>query len=120
MAHLFVRIALMSACLIGSTSTPVLAQEEGAAQEPEIVISATPPRNLMRRIVRTSDLDLATEAGRRELQRRVEAAVQSLCFIPSPIGYYEPVMSQPCREEAWASAQPQIDRQLRRTPSPGR
>lgn len=92
----------------------VLAVPAGA-QAPEIVVTAKPPPDLMRRVVKTSDLDLATPAGQRELQRRVETAVQSLCKIPSPIAYYEPVMNEPCRTEAWASARPQIDRKLKQT-----
>lgn len=95
--------------LLGSIAIPA------GAQAPEIVVTAKPPPDLMRRVVKTSDLDLATPAGQRELRRRVETAVQSLCKIPSPIAYYEPVMNEPCRTEAWASAKPQIDRKLKQT-----
>lgn len=105
-----VRTASLSVLLF---ATAIVAPAWG--QTPEIVVTAKPPPDLMRRVVKTSDLNLATPAGQRELQRRVEAAVQSLCKIPAPIAYYEQVMNEPCRKEAWAGAQPQIDRQMKRT-----
>lgn len=79
-------------------------------QAPDIVVTAKPPPDIMTRVVTVADLDLSTTAGQRELNRRVEAAVDSLCRIPSPVGYYEKVMSEPCRTEAWASARPQLER----------
>ena len=112
MLKTLVRTAGLAALLFGSASAIV---SPSAAQTPEIVVTAKPPPDLMRRVVKTSDLDLATPAGQRELQKRVETAVQSLCKIPAPIAYYERVMNEPCRKEAWAGAKPQIDRQLKRT-----
>ena len=62
-----------------------------------------------RAIVRTSDLDLATMAGERALNRRIEQAATAVCGRPDP---YDIAMSAPvraCRNRAIKRVAPQID-----------
>jgi hypothetical protein len=43
------------------------------------------------------------------MEKRVSKAVDYMCAIPSPIPGQEKAMTAPCREEAWASARPQME-----------
>ena len=54
------------------------------------------------------DLDLTTEPGARELDRRIRAAARFICRIPNPSLAVPFVYSRSCVEEALRSAVPQV------------
>jgi UrcA family protein len=68
-----------------------------------------PSRDRLVRAVDIGDLDLKEDPGRAEMQKRIEQAIDHMCAIPSPIPGYGEAMTAPCRDEAWASARPQMD-----------
>jgi len=91
------------------------AQEEG-----DIVVTRKlpPSKDRLVRAVYIGDLDLKGEAGRTQMEKRVGQAVDYLCEIPSPIPGQEKAMTAPCRDEAWASAKPQMEGALARANKP--
>lgn len=90
MSTIFIRTAfLLGLCLV---TTPAMAEQETE-----------------RAIVRTGDLNLATTAGERTLNRRIEHAATLVCGRPDP---YDIAMSAPvraCRNRAIKRVAPQID-----------
>ncbi len=66
------------------------------------------PRPTMQ--VRTADLDLATEAGQRTLDKRVETAVRQVCRVVSPRNGTRILDQgvQECKARARAEAQSQV------------
>jgi UrcA family protein len=101
-------IALLAASFAAAPAIAQLAQ--GAVQEPSIVIShkLLPSRDLIVRTVYIGDLDLKSAGAQKEMERRVNAAVEEMCAIPTPIPGQERNMTRPCRDDAWASARPQM------------
>lgn len=100
---------LASAALVHSAS----AQEPVPAEGPEIVVvGKASDKDVVTRVVRIGDLDLATDQGVIEMEKRVRAAVDDICAIPAVVGYYREKAERPCRDEGWASAMPQMDRAL--------
>ena len=87
-----------------------------AAQGEEVVVTRKlpPSKDRLVRVVYIGDLDLKASAGQAEMRTRVEKAVEQMCAIPSPIPGQEKAMTKPCREEAWASAKPQMEGALTR------
>ena len=84
------------------------------AEAPIVVIGKLrPSSDLIVRTVSIRDLDLKAAAGRQEMEKRVGQAVDSMCAIPVPIPTYGAKMEKPCRDEAWASARPQMDDAVR-------
>lgn len=83
---------------------------QGEVQEPSIVIThkMKPSPDVMVRTVYIGDLDLKSTAGQKEMEVRVGRAVDSICSIPSPLPSYKGKMEQPCRDEAWGGARPQM------------
>lgn len=59
--------------------------------------------------VQTADLDLATTAGQRVLERRVEMALTRLCGMPVFHSRDELDALDACRADAMKAAAPQID-----------
>ena len=59
--------------------------------------------------VQTADLDLATAAGQRALERRVEMALTRLCGMPVFHTRDELDALDACRADALKAAAPQID-----------
>jgi UrcA family protein len=114
MSPLSFRIAaawLASAAML----SPVMAQELQAGEGPEIVVTGkASDKDVVTRVVKIGDLNLTTDAGVKEMQRRVAAAVEDICVIPAVIGYYRDKAEKPCRDEGWASAAPQIDSALQK------
>jgi UrcA family protein len=89
------------------------AQEPQPAEGPEIVVTGKiSDKDQVTRIVKIGDLNLAIDEGVKEMQKRVGAAVDDICAIPAVIGYYRQQAEKPCRDEGWASAQPQMDRAM--------
>jgi UrcA family protein len=54
--------------------------------------------------VRTADLDLASEQGRRQLQQRLERAAREVCGTPSDLDLVGKNNVRECRAEAVAKA----------------
>ena len=104
-----------------AAAMPATAQPAPApAQEPPIVITRTlpPSADLLMRVVYVGDLDLKSAAGQQEMEKRVGKAVEDMCAIPTPLPSYKGTMEKPCRDEAWASARPQMDVAVKRAVGP--
>lgn len=86
---------------------------------PAIVIThkLVPSPDLLVRTVHIGDLDLKSALGQKEMEKRVALAVDSICAIPSPLPSYKGRMEKPCRDEAWASARPQMADAIKRATS---
>lgn len=104
---------------IGCTSL-IGIEMPAVAQGQEIVVTRKlpPSKDRLVRAVYIGDLDLKEETGRAEMQKRVGQAVDHMCAIPSPIPGYSEEMTAPCREEAWASARPQMEGAVARANTP--
>ena len=63
-------------------------------------------------VVPYGDLNLASAAGARTLENRVEAAADRICGFPQAPGLTEALRVQDCRDEVLSSAQPQLNRAL--------
>lgn len=81
-----------------------------SSQEAPIVITRKlfPSPDLLVRTVSIADLDLKSAAGQQEMEKRVGKAVEDMCAIVGPLPSYKGPMEKPCRDEAWASARPQM------------
>lgn len=103
-------LQLVLLALSGLVAPPIGAPTASQAQQAPIVITRRlpPSPDLLVRTVNIGDLDLASAAGQQEMERRVGKAVDDMCAIPAPIGYYGPQMEKPCRDEAWESARWQM------------
>jgi UrcA family protein len=89
---------------------PVVAQEPQSVEAPEIVVTGkASDKDVVTRVVKIGDLNLATDDGVAEMKKRVASAVDDICTIPAVVGYYRDKAEKPCREEGWASATPQMD-----------
>lgn len=108
------RLHLCSLAIFGLAAfTPAAAQPaSSAAQEAPIVITRrlAPSPDVLVRVVYIADLDLKSAAGQQAMEARITKAVDDMCAIPSPIPSYGPAMEKPCRDDAWASARPQMER----------
>jgi UrcA family protein len=95
--------------------SPAMAQEPQAVEGPEIVVTGkASEKDVVTRVVRIGDLNLATDEGVAEMQKRVASAVDDICAIPAVVGYYRDKAERPCRDEGWASATPQMDAALKK------
>lgn len=105
------KLQLASLALFSLAAAVPAAAQQTATQEPPIVVTRRlpPSQDLLVRTVYIGDLDLKSPAGQQEMEKRVTNAVNDMCAIPSPIPSYGPKMEKPCRDEAWASARPQMD-----------
>ena len=83
-----------------------------------ILVTATPPEELVVRHVSYADLNLAVDAGQRTLNRRVGTAVSDLCTEAaggndgSTVFRYSMIR---CSNFAWNDARPQIARAVQRS-----
>lgn len=108
-------LALVALTLASSSGVPAAAQSSDPhAQDSSIVVvgKLRPSPDVIVRTVFIGDLDLKSAAGNEEMELRVGRAIDSMCNIPSPLPSYGPKMEKPCRDEAWASARPQMDSAL--------
>jgi UrcA family protein len=64
--------------------------------------------------ISTTNLDLATPRGRQMLERRVNAAILTLCGAPVFGDRDEAAALRACREEARSAVQPQVKAMLNR------
>ena len=108
------RSALCRAAAILAAATflfPAQAQEAMPSEGEEIVVSGKKAeKDVVTQVVKIGDLDLATDTGVQEMEKRVTSAVDYICAIPAVVGYYKQKSEAPCRDEAWGSARPQMDR----------
>ena len=106
--------SLSRATHIALFSSLAMAGGIGLAQEPAdqtIVVKGKPlPEGVETRIVKISDLNLAVPDGEKEMNRRVEAAVESICNKSATQDLSGKALDEKCRDEAWAGARPQMDR----------
>lgn len=102
--------ALVAVCLIGAAPGIGLAQNG----QNLVVRGQRLPDGAEQRIVRIGDLDLRSEAGEREMVRRVGQAVDSICAMSGAPSPQESGLDEECRDDAWASARPQMDAVVRR------
>ncbi len=56
------------------------------------------------KIVKIADLDLATQAGRQALERRVEQAAEGVCDVPEASPLRQAQASERCRRDAKSDA----------------
>lgn len=99
--------ALLAAATLLS---PAHAQDAMQPEGEEIVVSGKKAeKDVVTQVVKIGDLNLATDAGVKEMEKRVTSAVDYICAIPAVIGYYKQKSEAPCRDEAWTSARPQMD-----------
>lgn len=91
-----------------------------ASQEAPIVITRRlpPSPDLLVRTVYISDLDLKSATGQQEMEKRVGKAVEDMCAIQGPLPSYKGPLEKPCRDEAWASARPQMTFAVQRAHGP--
>lgn len=91
-------IALASALITTAAikAAPALAQESAPA---ETNIS----------LVRTVDLDLGSEAGRRKLEQRLSLAAREVCGTASDVDVEGKNAVRKCRDETLAKAKAQLD-----------
>lgn len=104
------KLQLASLAILGIAAAPASAQQPATVVGPPIVITRRlpPSDDFMIRVVNVGDLDLKSAAGQQEMEKRVGKAVEDMCTIPSPLPSYKGRMEAPCRDEAWASARPQM------------
>jgi UrcA family protein len=100
---------------ITATLSPVQAQEPGENQGQEIVVTGKKSeKDVVTQAVPIGDLDLATDTGAKEMEKRVASAVDYICAIPAVIGYYKQKSEAPCRDEAWTGARPQMENAMQK------
>lgn len=98
---------LILATAVFAAPVPALAQEDQIVVRGRQMPSGYGP---VYQTVKISDLDLKSRAGVTTMQRRVTSAVQMMCRIVPPASAAKQRESRTCREFAWASARPQMDR----------
>lgn len=98
-----------------SAISPVQAQEPAQVQGPDIVVTGkVAEKDVVTQVVKIGDLNLASDVGVQQMEKRVASAVDYICAIPAVIGYYKQKSEAPCRDEAWAGARPQMDNAVQR------
>lgn len=83
------------------------------ADDEPVVVTGQPEEAVPTRRVSFADLNLASTAGQKTLDRRVGGAVRSVCLEatgPNPLDWAE----YACRADAWRGAKPQMARAIER------
>lgn len=89
---------------------PAPGQVPDQSANPEIVVTGKKSeKDVVTQVVSIGDLNLTTEDGTKEMEKRVASAVDYICAIPEVVGYYKQKSEAPCRDEAWAGAHPQME-----------
>ena len=96
------------AALAGVAAVLIFTAPPAQAQQDQIIVRA-PEANVRGERVPYYDLNLATRAGERSLQRRVGGAVERVCLYDAGrwYGLAVPDYTQ-CASSAWRGARPQI------------
>ena len=105
------RLASLAVLSAATAAGSAYAQQPTSVEGSPIVITRRlpPSADFMVRVVNVGDLDLKSPTGQQEMEKRVGKAVEDMCAIPTPLPSYKSRMEQPCRDEAWASARPQMN-----------
>ncbi len=99
-----------SVWLAAAVASPIQAQEPEEVQGQEIVVTGkVAEKDVVTQVVKIGDLDLATDQGVKDMEKRVASAADYICAIPAVVGSYKQKSEAPCRDEAWAGARPQMD-----------
>ena len=89
-----------------------------SAQDDEIVVSGKadvpPGTSAVTKVVSIADLDLSTERGAEEMEKRVTAAIKQICWSHPKPARWQVKDSEECDAFAWSGARPQMDAALAR------
>src|SRR5512147_451076 len=110
---IMLRLRQLSIPMAAGLAAVVLASAPAIAQGQEIVITAKRlPSGFepVSQTVNIADLNLATSAGGSAMEKRVSGAIKSMCTVTGPTGVAPAKEGKTCRDYAWASARPQMDR----------
>jgi UrcA family protein len=97
-------MSFITSCLTATAAVSILA---GSLALPAVAAEA-PAYETRIALVSTGGLDLGTPQGSAELNKRVHAAISSLCGAPDMDDARQLVAVRKCRAGAWAATQPQI------------
>lgn len=92
-------------------ASPATAQEQGIVVTGKLKMPTG--YEPIEKVVDIEDLDLTTSAGEKEMEKRVTAAVKSMCAAPPRAARWQVKDAEMCSEFAWASARPQMEEALR-------
>jgi UrcA family protein len=96
--------------LVTAIPAPAQPMQSGGQEAPIVIVRRIAPSpDVLVRTVSVADLDLRSAVGQQEMEKRVGKAVEDMCVIVAPLPSYKGPMEKPCRDEAWASARPQMD-----------
>lgn len=116
------RLCQISIPVAAGLAAVVLASTPAIAQGQEIVITVKRLPNGFEPVsqtVKIADLNLATSAGVSAMEKRVTGAIGSMCTVTGSPGVAPANEGKTCRDYAWASARPQMDRAVQAaTPKP--
>ena len=96
-------LAVASAILLGAAPAY-------AGQDQPAVVYGEDSENFRTERVYFGDLDLASQNGERQLNRRVAATVRSVCLTDFTGSALQSAEFDRCADGAWAGARPQIAR----------
>ena len=114
----YIRAISLCAAIAAASGGLFLAASPAFGRSGPILVTASPPEEVVVRHVSYADLNLAVEAGQRTLNRRVGTAVSSLCSEAaggndgSTAFRYSMIR---CSNGAWNDARPQIARAVQRS-----
>ena len=94
-----IKIVIVSALITGAALKAVPAFAQTPATASDVSVS----------IVRTADLDLRSDAGRRQLDQRLTVAAREVCGTASDFDLEGKNQARACRSEVLARAQAQRD-----------
>jgi UrcA family protein len=97
---------LATGIILAATIAPAFARQR------DVIVTAH--RDVPTRIVKYGDLNLAAEAGRKQLIHRVSWAVNEVCDINGTQMLHDAILSSRCRAFAWEGAKPQIETAFQR------
>ena len=108
---IYSKILSMLAAIAVTTGGFIAVTPAASAKDQPVVVVA--PLDLPTRRVSYVDLNLATSAGEKLLNRRVASAVRSVCHEAngSSSDFY---ITMACRDDAWDGARPQMKRAVQR------
>lgn len=107
------RFRQLSIPVAAGLAVVVMTPAPALAQGQEIVITVKRLPNGFEPVsqtVKIADLNLATSDGVSAMQKRVTGAINSMCTVTGSTGIAPANEGKTCRDFAWASARPQMDR----------
>jgi len=94
---------------IGAAIVATIALAPAHAAQDSLVVEGAPAPIAL---VRTADLDLRDATAVERLHARVKRAATRICYDGSRVTVADELAGRPCRDQAIASAGPQIDRAI--------